>query len=505
MKRCLLIIGVWAGIFHHQLRATIQEYVNETPFEVRLFLGFKKGDGVGQLPIAPGKSIKQDSSNRTLASVQGYWPDSKNNSKKLTSFKIKGDATFTFVGKTAETFDVVESASRKLLSSATTTEKKGVDLTLMTLNSYAFPVGLTKILRGATAISSKVGITSGTVDLASNIKIAIHHRIAAQAAFILQENPDVVVFQELWGSDNKDRMLNALGKNYPQVYYNETLYKRSKKGLNPADLDDGLLVVSKLPIIYQTSIIFTDKTSDEKRANKGALILGIHDRQGQPVILVNTHLQSGVGDEYIIIKEKQIDEIAQKIAALQKDPILKDAPIIIAGDLNEPIAYQEGVAGGIYHERRIIDRTKYLINILNKRGIAVTNDQVLQQLTTKYNPQYILEIFQLAGRKDSSAHTLYSPADPTRKSLPMNLPQNEHMGGGFPGHAGIHGSYWDMATDPTGWQILDHVFMTPNCTLLSYRVFRKEVLGDRGAKAPYNGDIALSDHAAVMVELGFKK
>src|SRR5689334_16153086 len=89
-------------------------------------------------------------------------------------------------------------------------EPEAKNLTVYTGNCYCFPEDVVELLKTVTGGLTKVGWMDKQVDLVSGITHTIPERIQMIAENVIAKDPDVAVFQELWGDKNKKRMQSAL-------------------------------------------------------------------------------------------------------------------------------------------------------------------------------------------------------------------------------------------------------------------------------------------------------
>lgn len=380
-------------------------------------------------------------------------------------------------------------------------------LTIMTLNTYAWPEKINE--------ATKQLLKN---QLASGITKPIGKRVDEMGSFIKQKNPDIVVFQELWGINNKKRMIKALGctKGFPFInqerfdcengaqyryhFMDDTSnldYVKTK-----SLVDSGLLISSKFPIAWHKRIVFPEKLGEEKYANKGALLVLVEGPNKKPIFIVDSHLQSGLDLEEIRVRDRQMHQIARELAQAIRNSKLEDYRVLILGDFNDPIKYS-------YNDKRLIDRTSYMIDALRSEGINVSNEQVKNILIKDLGAQEVVHVNELKREG-----TVFSTTTGEKlRSLDNNDPLVQRLSGAY-----IEGSYFKFATDNGGNQLLDQIFIDDRSKLLNYQVFRKEVLSDPGIggissgsrwdgkeaiQKTYNPDTALSDHAAVMATISY--
>jgi endonuclease/exonuclease/phosphatase family metal-dependent hydrolase len=379
---------------------------------------------------------------------------------------------------------------------ASATPKAAEGIKVLTINCYCFPPDITFLTRMVTEFFAELGI-GHTVNLTEGITQSIPGRIDLLARFIRTQNPDVICFQELWKDTNKRQMIRRLVSDYPFVFTHGALGDDT----NPILMDDGLLIMSKYPAADPGRIQYVeypDKEGEELLARKGAIVVELQHPAGN-LLLATTHLQSGTGLSAVMIRDKQIRQLAQALGKAQ-DPSREAPPIALVGDLNDPIMYVEE-RGAV--SRTLFDRSRWLVDSLNQQlesdghGAGLGNRAELATLMAALPVEHLAIIQQLAGTG--------MLLDPTGTRRDPRGVDPEYLGQ-LDGRPEFGWSYFSGATDPAGIQILDHVFLQDDRIRLgACQVFRKEVLADERNQAgngrTYNGDLALSDHAAVMVTL----
>ncbi len=113
-------------------------------------------------------------------------------------------------------------------------------------------------------------------------------RVDEIAAQILEEQPDIISFQEAFDSTSQKKFIALLKDTYPFI-----LHKVGDKFLNAGS---GLMVFSKYPIIEADFIPYTNTMiGEETIANKGFLGCKIQVSQDKFITVYNTHTQSGGG------------------------------------------------------------------------------------------------------------------------------------------------------------------------------------------------------------------
>ncbi|NTV74574.1 MAG: hypothetical protein HGA66_10245 [Holophaga sp.] len=362
----------------------------------------------------------------------------------------------------------------------------GGEFQILTLNAYCFPRATVDTLRALRTIGSWFTAKAGETvpDLQAGITKGARQRIREMAGFVRMKDPDVAFFQELWSDENKIAMIQELCATHPYCLY----IPRQVPLVSMARLDDGILIVSKTPFAFSASITYRDHSGEENMARKGALFVGMKDREGNPLLLVNTHLQSGTPPEEVQIRRKQMLAVAREIGVLKgKMPAFRDARVVVGGDLNEPTMWNPEL-------KHLVDRSDSLARALQEGGVDVTNDQLLKQAALRLGAGEIITVNEMQRAS-------------TIRDLDMN--PKRMAGVDLAIYAARAGSWigkpFPEATDPASYQILDHLFLDRRLQLKSFQVFRQEILGAPGAlKGSSLPTGAISDHAAFMVTLGRK-
>ena len=437
-----------------------------------------------------------------------------------------------------------------------------VKFTLWSGNCYAFPTKITSFLRGTSKVFGH------EINLVSGIDKSIEQRIIDIAKLVLEKDPDVVGFQELWKNDNKALMERSLKPRYPHIYwismsrfeelrigksvgkFLETLFTDPAKlgesetymELNPLKMDSGLFLASKFPLLKSAYITYRDKAGDEVNANKGALAVLFKDRRNNPVLLALTHLQSWRDLEYVKIRHKQIRQLGEFLSskdvqrtwalsvapsrtiqvqwpgsgpvqdvAIGKEVVnlwnIKDLTTVIVGDFNDPITYEKD-------SRRLIDRITCFTGTLQKTGVHVFSTDLIAMLNKKLDiqeyvaidePDDMAIVTQRVGTNKAHTYVIKNAAAMGKKLGATNSLYGV-LGRFYDTKDGkVLWSYFKDTTDAKGIQLLDPVLVDAKSFISKYDVLRKEVLGDQGEAKPYDPKVALSDHAHIMVEIQTKK
>ena len=342
-------------------------------------------------------------------------------------------------------------------------------------------------LKALSGFWNKIKGKEGNTDLGGNCNMSIPDRLKLDGALYAQFKPDVIALQECWKSDNRDMFIKSLPPGY-HITFNPNL-----GSVNPAMMNDGLVFATRGEPFFKDYIVFTDHMGNEDMAQKGAIFIGLDNYQGTspghpdpPLLLVTSHLNAGVDDDFITVQDKQCQQIAAKIKDIQaKVPRLKDAPIVIMGDFNQPFSLMEDDDKQVL----MVDRFAQMIEAFRNAGIMVTEEQRISQLAARYNVKKIARIYQLknAGLMLDVATGARSQLDKPKLLGVFKNQRSEWM-------------YFPDATDGDGFQVLDHVFGY-RVRFSNWRTLRKETLADKGAALPIDKDKALSDHSAQIFDV----
>ena len=155
-------------------------------------------------------------------------------------------------------------------------------------------------------------------------------RSALIAEYLYNSNSDIITLQEVFDKKALRIILNKLSIKYP--YY----IKPIKKDSNLFKISNGLLILSRYPILSYDSYRYKNICGSDAFAEKG--IIKINVRINNLIISIyDTHLNSGYDTKFNKIREKEYDEI--------KNFIKNDSDInILCGDFNtyksDTIAYK---------------------------------------------------------------------------------------------------------------------------------------------------------------------
>ena len=306
-------------------------------------------------------------------------------------------------------------------------------------------------------------------------------------AQVVQSGADIAVFQGLWR--NKSRIADQLKKQYKYSLAANRAETAPGFMVHQAVPEDGLLILSKWVPCFSRFREFKKKYGPDEGLKKGVLLGLFYHPSGGFITILDTQLQSGFDDEACSVREKQVTDMAYWYRELRNsDWRLLTSRNIVVGDFHEPITYDR--ASG-----RIFDRTGYLLYRMQGWKLNVSNNQTLDRLFK--NPA-LKELVQPDQQREKGPIRRGGLGQPVVAHLD---PEDPRLGPFKGGQAGGW-AYWPEATDATGCQILDQIYLDPGtCTLNSLQVLRAAFLGDRGPDRPYDAARALTERAAILAEI----
>ena len=359
-----------------------------------------------------------------------------------------------------------------------------VPFKVFTANCYCFDESQTEHLKNWTSLKNAFG-DGKVVDLQKGIQKNTGTRRREIAQQVAKADPDVVFFQELWNNDNKMDMIHLLTEKVSKKYKYYCIASNISNSYK--ETDDGIMMMSKWPPFFTSEMEYNKKYDDEEHAHKGALFMGLYHPSSGFMLLVNTHMQSGTDDESCSIRENQIDQLVRRIRELRKlDWRIENATILVGGDLNEPITLKTEV-------NALFDRTRYLVKCFNDLGVNINNNQTVAMLCKEFQIKEVYEANQ--QRRTGVIRTVAGGA------RPITDPHSPHISR-FDGGAKAW-TYFRQASEPSGRQLLDHMFVDPvKFKLEKFTVMRDSFLGDKGGPKDetYKPYEAISDHAGVLFE-----
>lgn len=211
-------------------------------------------------------------------------------------------------------------------------------------------------------------------------------RFAAAATHILEHRcdplPDFILLQEAWFPSKAALLIETLQPHYDSVGVPRALFPGRKGGLlSFIRRDSGWQLRRSSFHQFEAAAEVWRFWEGDGAAAKGFQHLEL-ERDGQPLALVNTHLQAEYGElRYTHIRRHQLDQLHRHLSAVPDS-----VPIISAGDFNtrhnEPL-YSE-------LERRWNDLTLHL-RFSCRGGTTVTADDAsewIDYVLTRRSPRW---------------------------------------------------------------------------------------------------------------------
>lgn len=137
-------------------------------------------------------------------------------------------------------------------------------------------------------------------------------------------NYDVVILEELFDHDLRDKVKEGMKPYYP--YHTKSI----DDGSIAKVWTGGVLIFSKWPIINEKQIVYQASAHEDNLAAKGAVYAAIN-KSGKIYHVIGTHLQAGSDDEEKKAKHKQLEELVNFVDTLN---IPKTDPLLLGGDFN---------------------------------------------------------------------------------------------------------------------------------------------------------------------------
>jgi endonuclease/exonuclease/phosphatase family metal-dependent hydrolase len=142
---------------------------------------------------------------------------------------------------------------------------------------------------------------------------------------LLQQNVDVIVFEEVFDIGIRGRLRLALLTKYPfqvGVQNKKWTWRQS----------NGVWIVSRVPIKHLKHIFFKSSYGTDGLANKGAVMIE-GNKKGKKFQIVATHLQSMQEPGAALVRDEQFKQIRAELL----DKYAKEGvPQMLIGDLNTP-------------------------------------------------------------------------------------------------------------------------------------------------------------------------
>jgi endonuclease/exonuclease/phosphatase family metal-dependent hydrolase len=143
--------------------------------------------------------------------------------------------------------------------------------------------------------------------------------------FIDNIDADILCLQEVFDNYIRTRLIRAFNKKY-YMYYGESsvFYK----------MNNGLLTLSKFPIIYKKTIKFNNLSGEDYLSKKGIHYITVTvDRPGFPskLTILNTHLNADAFFSFRVLclstRTKQLNQIIQLLNKINNN-------VLLCGDFN---------------------------------------------------------------------------------------------------------------------------------------------------------------------------
>ncbi len=178
---------------------------------------------------------------------------------------------------------------------------------------------------GTNADSSfNLSFMTWNVEMLPRMFFFLHHKPVIRARIIprhlLEDKPDVIVFQEAFDLKAVRILKRKMKKVYPYV-----IGPANRKALG-FKINSGVMIMSKLPMREIETIRYSNCAGDDCFARKGALLVEM-EANGRKFQLLGTHMQAGGTKE---IKSSQY----QQAGDLLRRHTITGEPQVICGDFN---------------------------------------------------------------------------------------------------------------------------------------------------------------------------
>ncbi|HEX7242879.1 MAG TPA: sphingomyelin phosphodiesterase, partial [Longimicrobiaceae bacterium] len=173
-------------------------------------------------------------------------------------------------------------------------------------------------------LSYNVYMRDQVPDWIKNLDILNSARAPLIADRIARSDYDVVVFQEAFDDEPRERMGQIL-RNQGKFLYQTTVVGRNS-GLKS---DGGVFIASRWPIVRQGQIVYKEGDSWDGFANKG-VAWALIDKQGFHFNVFGTHTQADGDKKYPGLRQSQFKEMREMVDRVG----LYWQPALLAGDLN---------------------------------------------------------------------------------------------------------------------------------------------------------------------------
>jgi len=139
---------------------------------------------------------------------------------------------------------------------------------------------------------------------------------------IIELNPELIAFQELFDEKSAKIMKKGLGK---AGYFHSKLVGDNPNIFSGKLINGGVMLFSKFQILDQKIKVFRQATKDDDLASKGVARITIN-KDGKTIHFLGLHGQSGRKEEAFKVKESQFDDLGKLTGNKE--------PTIVVGDFN---------------------------------------------------------------------------------------------------------------------------------------------------------------------------
>jgi len=205
--------------------------------------------------------------------------------------------------------------------------------------------------------------------------------------FCINQDYDIIVFQEVFDKKIKKKLKKELSNLYP--YQVDPLRKRW------SCINNGILIISRVPMKYVDHVFFEKGAHTDKLASKGCTLVEIII-DNIKIQIAGTHLQAGESRIDILHRNQQF----QKIHNLLSRNKFSSKPVFLLGDMNtrksEQIEYSKMLDVIGIRDYTLDDNSPYTIdsnNYWNNHSKPAQLDYILlqpRQTSTKIINQTII-------------------------------------------------------------------------------------------------------------------
>lgn len=158
--------------------------------------------------------------------------------------------------------------------------------------------------------------------LSYNLRFGELASLEELAAFINQQNPDIVALQEVDCRTSRDRAPRQHGKDFAtELGFRTGMIAAYGKAIPYAGGYYGIAILSKYPLA-KVERIYLPKTENGKE-QRAVLVADVEFREGEYITFASTHL------DYTNTEERQV-----QVKKLNEVLLAQSYPVIVAGDFN---------------------------------------------------------------------------------------------------------------------------------------------------------------------------